>query len=354
MNMTQDVYRKLADYLNTLPGGYPPTEAGVEIRILKRLFTPEEAELASNLTLFQETPAQIAARLNRDEGQTDTLLQEMSKKGLIIRVTKKGETKYMSAQFVIGIWEFHVNDLDEGLIKDFNEYVPHLFQDQLKNKTQQLRVIPISESISTQMEIMPYDAAENIIKSQKTLLVAPCICRREHKMVGEGCERTEESCLVFGASARYYEENGLGRYITAEEAMDILHKAMEEGLVLQPGNSQRPSNICMCCGCCCQILTNLKNVDAPAKVVNSSFYAAVEPDNCTACGVCEERCPMDAVVIGDYAAVNLDRCIGCGVCVGGCDFDAIHLKEKEEKDRWVPPSNLVETYMNIAKERGLL
>jgi Na+-translocating ferredoxin:NAD+ oxidoreductase subunit B len=352
--MTTDVFQKLADYLNTLPGGFPPTESGVEIRILKRLFTPEEADLAANLTLFQETPAQVAARLNRDEAETEALLREMSKKGLILRTTKKDETLYMSAQFVIGIWEFHVNDLDEGLIKDFNEYVPHLFRDQLKNKTQQLRVVPISASISAEMEIMPYDAAEHIVKSQKKILVAPCICRREHKMAGEGCERTEEACLVFGGSARYYEENGLGRYITTEEALDILHKGMEEGLVLQPGNSQRPSNICMCCGCCCQILTNLKAVDAPAKVVNSSFYAAVDPDNCTACGVCEERCPMDAIAVGDHAAVNLDRCIGCGVCVGGCDFDAIHLIEKEEKDKWVPPSNLVETYMNIARERGLL
>jgi hypothetical protein len=44
-----DVYEALREHLDSLPAGFPATESGVEIRILKRLFSPEEAELARHL-----------------------------------------------------------------------------------------------------------------------------------------------------------------------------------------------------------------------------------------------------------------------------------------------------------------
>jgi len=53
------------------------------------------------------------------------------------------------------------------------------------------------------------------------------------------------------------------------------------------------------------------------------------------------------------ATINLDRCIGCGLCVTVCEFDAMFLKDKKETEKIAPPANLVETYMNIAKEKGL-
>ena len=51
----ETVYEKLRDHLDSLPGGYPATDNGVELRILKRLFTPEEAALAQQLTMKFET-----------------------------------------------------------------------------------------------------------------------------------------------------------------------------------------------------------------------------------------------------------------------------------------------------------
>jgi electron transport complex protein RnfB len=44
-----DVYEKLANHLDSLPAGYPSTETGLELRILKRLFSPEEAQIATSL-----------------------------------------------------------------------------------------------------------------------------------------------------------------------------------------------------------------------------------------------------------------------------------------------------------------
>ncbi|GBC63553.1 4Fe-4S ferredoxin [Desulfonema ishimotonii] len=350
-----DVYQKLATHLDNLPAGFPATESGVELRILKRLFTPEEAEIATHLIMMPEPPASIAARVGRDEAELAPMLEAMSKKGLIFRTSKDEQKYYMASQFVVGIWEYHLNDLDEDLIRDVNEYLPHVMKEGwVDRETKQMRVIPISQSITAEMAVMPYEVAEEIIKKQSKILVAPCICRREHDMVGKGCGKPMETCLVFGGGAHYYADNGLGRFISQEEALAVLKTGLEAGLVLQPGNSRKPMNICMCCGCCCQILKNLRNIDSPAKAVHSNYYAEVDEENCTACGACVERCQMDAITVEDTAQINLDRCIGCGLCVTDCPTDAMTLRQKGEADQYVPPKNVVETYMNMARERGIM
>lgn len=345
------VYRKLAKHLDRLPGGFPATESGVEIRILKRLFMPWEAETAIALSPKPEPASDIAQRLGAEESELAELLETMSKKGLILRSAKNGQNFYMSAQFVVGIWEYHVNDLDEGLIRDFNEYSPYLMKGWVKQKTKQMRVVPVSASISAEMHVSPYEEAEKLIRQQSKIVVAPCICRKEQRMIGKGCGKLDEACLVFGGGAYFYEENGLGRPVSQEEALDILNKGMEAGLVVQPGNAQKPLNICLCCGCCCQILKNLNTLESPAKAVCSNYYALVDSENCTACGICQERCQMNAITVDETAQVNGERCIGCGLCVPTCPSDALRLAEKEPSERYVPPANLAETYKRIVQER---
>lgn len=353
----KDVYTKLAQHLDRLPAGFPATESGVEIRILKRLFTPDEAQTALALNLLPEPIEVVAERLQLDVNAAEEKLEQMARKGLIFRMVKDGRTTYTAAQFMIGIWEYHVNDLDEALIRDVNEYTPYLMKHTwATKKTKQLRVIPVTQSISAGMEIMAYEQAEAIIKKQSKIVVAPCICRRERAMTGEGCDYPLEACLSFGTGAYYYEKNGLGRSISQEEALAILNEGMEAGLVLQPGNAQKPANICMCCGCCCQVLKNIKQMDNPAQVVLSNYQATVDPQACTGCAACEDRCHMDAIAVtdDDVAEVNIDRCIGCGVCINACDFDALSLQAKPEAERYEPPSRTFETYLNMAKERGLI
>lgn len=348
-----DVYQRLANHLDNLPGGFPPTETGVELRILKRLFSKEEAEIVPGLTMMLEPVSAIAARMERDSAELAKMLEDMSKKGLIFRSSKGGEKHYMAAQFVIGIWEYHLNDLDEDLIRDVNEYLPYFMKAGWVNqKTRQLRVVPISKSISAEISVMPYEVAEEIVKRQSKIVVSPCICRREHEMVGKGCDKPEELCLIFGSGAHYYEENGLGRAITQDEALAVLNTGLEAGLVLQPGNAQKPSNICMCCGCCCQILKNLRSLERPARVVHSNYYAEVAMEDCTACEACADRCQMDAIEVEDVARVDRDRCIGCGLCVTECPVDAMTLKQKAAADQYVPPKNTFETYLTMARERG--
>ena len=352
----EDVYKKLAVHLDNTPSGFPETESGVEIKILKQLFTKEEAMLDLSLVMMLETVEAIAQRAGKNPKEIEPILIEMGKKGLLIHVNRNGVNTFMLLQFVVGIWEYQVNRLTKELIKDFNEYVPYLIKDQYKNKTQQLRVVPVAKSVNTQLNIMDYEQVENIIRSQSKILVAPCICRKEHTIMGKGCGKEIETCLVFGGGAYIYESRGIGRTISQEEALDIAKEGVKQGLVPQPSNAKKPLNICLCCSCCCQILKNIKDFEAPAKIVSSNFQSSVDEDECTGCGACEEICPMDAIEIDEEKAlafINLDRCIGCGLCVTVCEFDAMSLKDKKETEKIEPPANLVETYMNISKEKGL-
>ncbi len=352
----EDVYKKLAVHLDNTPGGYPETESGVELRILKQLFTPEEAEVALSLVMMPEPVEAIAQRANKDPEQILSMLIEMGRKGLLIHVNRGGQDTFMFAQFVVGIWEYQVNRLTPELIKDFNEYVPDLMKTLEKTKTQQLRVVPVTKSVTTELNIMDHEHLEELIKTQSKILVAPCICRKEHTMVDKGCGKMEEACLIFGGGAYIYENRGIGRTISQDEAIEIVRKGVKQGLVPQPSNSVKPINICLCCDCCCQILSNIKKTDAPAKIVNSNYQAAVDQNLCTGCQACEDICPMDAVEMDEeniLATVNTDRCIGCGLCVTVCEFEAIALTNKVETERWEPPQTIVDTYMNIAREKGL-
>jgi Na+-translocating ferredoxin:NAD+ oxidoreductase subunit B len=352
----ENLYKKLAAHLDKTPGGFPATESGVELRILKQLFTPQEAQLALSLAMMPETADIIAQKSGKPKQEIEPVLKKMGEKGLILHIRKKQKNTFMLLQFVVGIWEYQVNRLTKQLIADFNEYVPHLIKDQQKSQTQQLRVVPVEKSINTRLHIMDHERLENLVKEQSKILVAPCICRREHAMMDKGCGKMEEACLVFGGGAYIYESRGIGRTITQDEAMDIIHKGVAQGLVPQPSNTVKPVNICLCCDCCCQILSNIKKSAAPARIVNSNFQACVSDDNCTGCLACEKICPMDAIEMNDSgitAVVNLERCIGCGLCVTVCEFDAISLCDKKDVERWEPPRTLVDTYMRIAKEKGL-
>jgi ferredoxin len=350
-----DVYAELAQHLDQLPAGFPCTESGVELRILKRLFSPDEAWLATQLGLVPESAAEIARRLGQDPQQLESKLEEMASKGLIFRLSRDQQTKYMAAQFMVGIWEYHVHDLDEEFIRDVNEYLPHLMQKSwMQTRTKQLRVIPVQESIEGQSGVMPYDQARELVGMQSRIALAPCICRKEQQVIGQGCDRPLETCLIFGAGASFYLDNGWAREIDADAALQILEQGLQQGLVLQPGNAQKPVNICLCCGCCCQVLKNLKRLEEPAAAIHSNFTARVDEESCTSCGQCAEICQMQAIKLGDAAEVDPGRCIGCGLCAAVCELGAICLEQKQQELKYEPPKNMVQTYLNMAKERGLL
>lgn len=347
------VYERLREHLDSLPGGFPATESGVEMRILKRLFSPEDAELARYLTIKLEPAQVIAERAGMNEDQAASRLRDMARKGLIFSIeTPDRPPAYMASQFVVGIWEYHVNDLDKDFVKDMEEYLPTLAREAF-DYLPQLRTIPIGKSIHAGIEILPYEQAEVMVRKQKKFLVAPCICRLEHKLKEGGCDKLMEACLIFGWAADYYERNGLGRIITVEETLDIIKQAEEDGLVLQPSNTQEIVNICCCCGDCCQVLLNLKHYPVPAAVVSSPFVVEADTEICVGCETCQERCQMEALSMEDEkVALNADRCIGCGLCVSTCPSGALRLVRKPQDQQPEIPKNQMEAHSMRAEIRA--
>lgn len=351
--MTGDVYERLAAHLDTLPAGFPRSPEGVELRILRRLFTEEEARLACHLTMKPEEPSAIAERAGISPEQAEGMLAQMAAKGLILSMDRGGRPFYMALQYVVGIWEYQVNSLTEELVRDMNAYIPTLARELGKRKNQQLRTIPISKSLPEEAAVMPYEKAREIIAQQSKIGVADCICRKEHRLVGKGCDKPLQNCLVFSGAAHYYLANGLAREISRDEALRILEQAEEVGLVIQPSNSQKVLNMCLCCGCCCQMLKGLKLQPEPARYACSNYYAILDDSRCVGCEMCVERCQMEAVKLVDgIAFIDHARCIGCGLCVPTCSGGALSLKAKPQEERRTPPATMAETYTLMAIERG--
>ncbi|HME43461.1 MAG TPA: 4Fe-4S dicluster domain-containing protein [Syntrophorhabdales bacterium] len=350
--MGADVYQKLAKHLDRLPAGFPKTGSGVELRILRRLFTQEDAELALYLTLIPEEPRVIARRARITVEEAARRLEELDKKGLILGIRRKGEPPlYMAQQFVVGFWEAQVNTLDRELVQDFEEYLPTLFDLNSWRKAPQLRTIPVNKSISVRNEVMPYEQAEELVRAKESFAVSNCICRQEHHILGKGCDKPVESCLTLGMAAESVVRTGRGRAISREEALEILHRAEKAGLVLQPANAKDPLFICTCCGCCCGVLRSLKRDRKPASLVSSPFLAHLATETCKGCGACVKRCQMDAVSMNEEKAVpNLDRCIGCGLCVSTCPTNSISLVRKAEQS--YVPKDIIETSIKMMKTRG--
>jgi len=350
--MEQEIYKRLAKHLDNLPGGFPPTESGVEMRILRRLFTPEEAKLALYLTLLPEEPRVVARRAGMPWDGAAKRLEEMAQKGLILRLQRgTGPIRYLAVQYVVGIWEYHVNDLDEGLIRDMNEYLPALTEQAWKFP--QMRIIPVGRSVTAELKVLPYEMAEELVRAQKKFSVGPCICRRENTMMGKGCGKREESCLGFGMAVDYLKRNGVGREIDLQETLDILKWADKAGLVMQPANAKDILWICLCCCCCCQVLKNFKRQARPAAMASSPFFAAYNPENCKTCGVCVDRCQMEALKLeAGKVRLDVDRCIGCGLCVSTCPTHSLTLVRKPQSEQPVTPKDIIDASIRLGKARG--
>jgi NAD-dependent dihydropyrimidine dehydrogenase PreA subunit len=350
--MEMDAYKKLAAHLDNLPGGFTPSDTGAELRLLKRLFTPEEAELSVHLTLEREEAGAVADRAGISVDEAEQRLKAMARKGLIFSVEAEGSSAlYQAVPWIIGIYEFQVNKLDKEFVADLNEYRNTMRKDPRPQPLPQMRTIPVGQSIEGNLEVLPYERAEELVKAHKKYAVAPCICRRKAKLMGSGCEAPEETCLYFGEWADYYVRNGLGRYIHRDNLLDILANADKSNLVLQPNNSKEISLLCLCCGCCCGGLLRLKQHPRPSEAIASSFIAAATPETCDGCGTCVGRCQMEALALEDEQVVlNSDRCIGCGLCVSTCPTSSLVLKRKSVSKR--VPLNIAATWKELSLARA--
>ncbi len=346
MEQNNQVYVKLQKHLDNQPVGFPATRSGVEIKILKHIFTPEEAEIACCLSYKFEPLETIFSRAGQRVDSAEELekhLDRIQKKGGIESKIKHGRMQYCNAPLVVGMYEFQLNRLTPEFIKDFNEYTSDkkFGIEFLGTKLPQMRTIPVAKSIHPQHNVSTFDEVMTLLQqAEEPFAIHECICRKKKSIEGNTCEVTDrqETCLSIGSMARMALRSGSGREITREEALSIIEQNQKQGLVLQPSNTQKAEFICSCCGCCCGMLRIHKDLPKPLDFWVSNFYAAVDRDTCEGCGACAKRCQVDAVSVSQKnqpAVVDRNRCIGCGVCVPACPTQSITLVKKPAEVR--PP-----------------
>ena len=343
---TEDlIYRSLQQHQDRLPGGFPAVESGLDISLLKHFFTPEEAGIAVQLSMKPEPLNRIHRRvknsgIDMSARELQQLLDDMMLNGIILTVREGyDETHYCNAEFAMGgIFNFQLNRLTEDLLKEYHQYQAERrsLGGRSSGVAPPLRTIPVAESIPVpeQYRIADYEDVRQLIqKATGEIAVANCICRLTSGILETGCQKTDlvEACLMIGPDhARRHVEMGIGRYISKEEAFGILDKARQDGLVLQPENSQNPEAICCCCGDCCVLLKMLTRHPRPVELFATNYFAEFNAELCNGCGECVSKCQLEArEIVDSVAALNLDRCIGCGACVVLCSQGANALRQKE-------------------------
>jgi Fe-S-cluster-containing hydrogenase component 2 len=351
------LYRDLQRHLDRMPIPFPATQSGVEIRILRRLFSPEDARIALCLSAMPERPAVIHRRIKGQMSREalGVALDSMAERSLIQRYPGKGGPQYGKLMFVVGIYEGQLNRLTPELERDVREYFDEALGKELhrKDRSPQMRVVPVNRTIIPERAVARYDdIREVMLGSEGPFAAMPCICRQGKGLTGEPCKqsRTEENCLTIGIAAKAMVSRGLARSLTKEEMLAKLDLADREGLVLEPQNAQDPIFVCCCCGCCCGVLTTAKKLPRPAEFFGSTYRVAVDAAACQACGTCETRCQMEAVT-QHAGATKVDdaRCIGCGLCVSTCPSGALRLEPRDHVK--APPSDTGALYAQIFRER---
>jgi NAD-dependent dihydropyrimidine dehydrogenase PreA subunit len=350
--MNEDIYFKLARVLDTLPNGFPATHDGLEITILKKIFTPVEAELFCDLRLTFETAEQIAQRTGRPLAGLEDSLLTMREKGQIFCIAM-GETRFFRMlPWVFGIYEFQLPRMDREFA-ELNEAYSPIYGKQFFSKTPQLmQTLAIEKSIPVHQEALSYEKVSTIIENGQSFLANECVCKKERGLLGHPCDRSTQVCLAIAPVPGVFEKSPTGRVITKDEAYVLLNEAEAEGLVHLTGNVQFGQYfICNCCKCCCGVLRAINELKIPASlVINSHYYAEIDLETCIGCGTCSDaRCQVSAIEKNDdtYRIVP-ERCIGCGLCINTCPTESIRLVHKDSENISAPPV----TETNWFEERG--
>lgn len=364
MDKAEQIYRALQRHLDKQAVGYPATKSGAEIRILKRFFSPEEARLAIHLT-YKPTPEEHVCELAKDDGlsldDVASMLNNLAKNGVIGLVEKEGTRHFHTIPFIVGMFEGQLKRLTPEFLSDVEQYTTDkafglAF---LGTELPQMRTIPVGKSIPVEHHVATYDRIADILTSADgPFAILECICRKMAGMKGNPCKKTsrQETCMAIGDMARNVVQNASGRAISREEALDIARMNEADGLVCQPSNTRKVDFVCSCCGCCCGMLRVQKMLPRPVDFWATNYYASVNAELCSGCGICIERCQVEALAVDDRSGtsfVNLNRCIGCGNCIVTCPTGAMSLVGKENET--APPQDSEGLYdLIMAHKKGRL
>lgn len=347
-----NMYEKLAEALDALPNGFPRTATGSDIKLLKFLYTENEAILAAELSGNLETVDEIAERLKMLPKEALAGLFNLLRQGKALMQEAEGKRKFRLAPFIVGSYEASGSRMNheyatlvENYLNDGGVYGIMQPQPALH------RVVPAVDSLELEW-ILPYDNVMAILNNAQTFHVQDCICRLKQTALGKGCDAPLHNCLSFSNVKRAPRPGD----ITREEAINIIDQAEKAGLVHSVSNVVDGINyICNCCGCCCGILLGITKWGIENTMARANYEAIINSQACTGCKVCLKRCQVAAVTIIDGKA-NIDRnkCLGCGLCVSTCKADAIKLVPRPESEQVKPPQDFGEWEHDRLKYRGII
>lgn len=343
-----NVYVKLRSLLDGYGNGVGSVVHDASYGEVMYLFTPEEAQAYLEMpmgVLFNA--AEYAEKSGRSEEECAATCEALAARGLLFRTRANGEPRYHQLAEAHGIWEYNLNnyEADDGNYVTLHntQWGGDILQQLYNAQTSFYNAVPVSREVVGDSSIaLPYDDYEAIVSKFDKLAVAPCQCRLSHIAVGkeDPGDHPLETCITTGEEAEYYIENGIAREIDKDEALQILKRSVDAGMVIQVCNSEKTEVICSCHGDCCDILGSYvsiaQNPDLEPEDFNvfkhvSHYELRHDRETCIKCSSCEKQCPLFAITMDDegFPTVN-GTCVRCGQCGTVCPVGArtLHLREE--------------------------
>jgi len=360
-------------------------------KILTTLFTPEEAEILlvfNGPYLDRFTAQKIAKKAKQPVDKIEPILKEMTRTQRLFSATKGEETTYSMFPLIPGLFELYFSNhqraakeedkvlklFTEEYEKYYNEgYVVNalsssypfmrVFLDQEviddKISEKEGEILEINKEVELiKNKILPFEEVKTLIEKSRRISVMDCACRTHMKIHNNGIPVNNypiNVCMNFNTFADYCIEQGFGRELSKEGALETLGAAAKAGLVHTTQNvSEKISFICNCDRDCCIMLRGIRQFDNPNMVATSNFQPEYEKESCIFCLKCTEICPMQIIELVDEdsedqrISINFDRCIGCGVCAFNCSEGALSMIKKFDK---LPVETMIEALTKTIEGR---
>jgi len=187
--------------------------------------------------------------------------------------------------------------------------------------------VPVNVAIKAEHRVLDLSRMEEILRGAERIVLQDCGCK-----VDKGnCDAPKDVCISIDGAADYEQE--LGKYnpreIDLNEALDILRRSHEAGLVHMAYTMEgddRPTIICSCCPCCCHTLSGLLRFGIAKHVLTSDMTSETDLEACDDSGTCADRCVFGArEMIDGKLSYDPEKCFGCGLCVSTCPTSAVNL-----------------------------
>ncbi|MFO7814384.1 MAG: 4Fe-4S binding protein [Halanaerobiales bacterium] len=359
----KSAYKNLEERINQFPQGAPPSES--LYKILSILFSEKEAKVVAQLPIKPFTVKKASKILNKNEAETEKILDELAERAILLDSEYNGVKKYILPPPMAGFFEFSMmrvrHDVDQELLAELyyqylnveEDFIKDLF---LGSETKLGRVYVQEEVLSNDnlVHILDYEKASHIIETADHIGVSTCYCRHKMHHLDKACDAPLDICMTFNTTADSLIRHGHARRVETSESIELLHKAYEHNLV-QCGENVRedPAFICNCCGCCCEALVAARKFGHLHPVQTTHYLPIINHEKCTECEECLEACPIGAISKkDDKITIDKEVCLGCGVCVRSCQTGSLSLKRRKEEI--ITPLNSVHRTVMMAIEKGKL